>query len=46
MRRVAGKRGLAFERCALAFGSMMLEWPVLGAATLVVLSLAGVGHSK
>jgi hypothetical protein len=28
----------------LAFASIMLEWPVLAAATLVVLSFAGVGH--
>jgi hypothetical protein len=44
LRRVANERALAYERCVLAFASIMLEWPVLAAATLIVLSFAGVGH--
>jgi hypothetical protein len=41
---MTGKRALAYEQCVLAFVSIMFEWPVLAAATLIVLSLAGVGH--
>jgi hypothetical protein len=44
MRRLAGRQALAYERCVLAFVSIMLEWPLLAVATLVVVGVAGVGH--
>jgi hypothetical protein len=41
-RRARGKRAQALERTALVFALIMLEWPVLSVATVIILSYAGV----